>query len=207
MFSNDSPEGNGKQFLNSTEKIGVPFSKSISVKHQIFCEYDDELKGLTNYIWMWHNKNNDESAYNYWNFSKAWDWDNVKNPDNMWYHSNTSMLASSVRYKVGYESIEKINVAIEPVKNIHQDQIPVSSIFGFNIQWVDKVDKNILYIQSDDYNVDYLCPKTLKYNSTNIVFNLGMHFTESQYIHKFYTLSDVFATIGGLLSSISLVVS
>ena len=32
-----------------------------------------------------------------------------------------------------------------------------------------------------------------------------MHFTESQYIHKFYTLSDVFATIGGLLSSVTLV--
>ena len=31
-----------------------------------------------------------------------------------------------------------------------------------------------------------------------------MHFTESQYIHKYYTLSGVFATLGGLLSSINL---
>ena len=32
-FSNDSPDGNGKKALNATEKLGVPFSKSISVKH------------------------------------------------------------------------------------------------------------------------------------------------------------------------------
>ena len=69
VFENDSKEGNGKKELNDTEKNGVIFSKSIAVKHQIFCEYDNELIGLTNYIWMWHNSNKNESAYNFWNFS------------------------------------------------------------------------------------------------------------------------------------------
>ncbi len=81
--------------------MGVPFSKSISVKHQIFCEYDDELKGLTNYVWMGHNNNKNESEYNYWNFSSTYDWDSLDNPNNMWYNFNTSMLASTMKYKIG----------------------------------------------------------------------------------------------------------
>ena len=156
---------------------------------------------------MWHNNNKNESEYNHWNFTKTYNWDSLDNPNNMWYNFNTSMLASTMKYKIGYESVAKINVALEPVKNIHQNYIPEAWILGIAYKYRDKVEKQILYLQSDDYNKDYYCPIAPKYNGTNIVFNLGMHFTESQYIHKFYTISDVFATVGGLLSSITLVTS
>ena len=89
------------------------------MRHQIIWEYDDELKGLGNYLWMWHNKNDDESKYNFWNFTRPKEWDDYTYPDNMWYHPNHTALASTVPYKIGYESIEKINLELEPIKFTH----------------------------------------------------------------------------------------
>ena len=80
------------------------------MKHQIFTEYDDELKGLTNFLWVWHNSNNNETDHNNWNFTTPWLWDNVNNPKNMWYDERTSRLARTVKYKIGYDSIDKMNV-------------------------------------------------------------------------------------------------
>ena len=153
---------------------------------------------------MWHNKNKNESAYNYWNFTEAHPWDNYTNPDAMWYHPNSQMLASTVRYKIGIDSIEKINVALQPRKYIHENKLAKTKIFGLAISWKHEVEREIIYLQSDDYDVDYLCPKATKFNTTDIVFNLGMQFTENQYVHKYYSFSDLLSQIGGLLSSITL---
>ena len=95
-FTNDAklPES-GQKFLNETEKKWVHFSKSISVKHQIFCEYDDELYGLRHFIWMWHNSNHNASDYSYWNFTETDLWDNYTNPRNLHYNKDTLRLANT----------------------------------------------------------------------------------------------------------------
>ena len=80
-------------------------------------------------------------------------------------------------------------------------------MLGIPYQWQNREIKKILYQPSDDYNNDQKCPKAIKFNKTEIVFNMKMHFTESQYISKFYTFNDVLATLGGLLSSITLLSS
>ena len=67
----------------------VSFKKSVAVKTQIFSEYSDELKGLSNYIWLWHNLDRDLEKYNNWNFTKSGPWDG-NGLNSMWYNLNTT---------------------------------------------------------------------------------------------------------------------
>ena len=55
----------------------------------MFVEYDDELKGLTNFFKIWHNANHNASDYNYWNFTGTDLWDNLNNPKNLLYNKKT----------------------------------------------------------------------------------------------------------------------
>ena len=41
----------------------------------------------------------------------------------MWYSKNTSLLATTVIYRVGIDSINKINLELESEKIIKKDQI------------------------------------------------------------------------------------
>ena len=125
----------------------------------------------------------------------------------MWYSKNTSQLAETQKYKIGYDTIEKINLALEPEQITYQNKIVSVDILGFPIIWKDQVEKKITYLQTNDYNVDFRCPKASKFNSTDIVFNLGIHFTENEYIHKYYSFDDILATIGGQISTLALVSS
>ena len=111
-FSNDGKNNTGKKFLTEEEKRQVVFKKKVSSKHQIFYEFSDELKGIKNYLYLWENSDTREDAYSNWNFTEVIPW------VNLWYSPNTTLLATTVIYKIGYESIEKINLELESQNRI-----------------------------------------------------------------------------------------
>ena len=41
----------------------------------------------------------------------------------MWYNKNTSQLAETMKYKIGYDTIEKINLSLEPEKTTHEKEL------------------------------------------------------------------------------------
>ena len=126
----------------------------------------------------------------------------------MWYSPNTTSLAHTVNYHIGVEQIEKINLEITPQRIIKLDQGKASHrLLGIPFLWNDIIDKKLLIHATDDFNVDYSCPTAAKFDNTNIVFNLNMHFVENQYILRYYSFNDVLSTLGGLLSSIGLILS
>ena len=86
--------------MNDTEKYIVPFKKSLAVRTQIFCTYDDELKGLRNYQYMFHNSEKRDFWYNNWNFTKSGPWDG-DGLDSMWYNINTTLIAETAKYVIG----------------------------------------------------------------------------------------------------------
>ena len=123
----------------------------------------------------------------------------------MWYDTNTSRLARTVKYKIGYDSIDKMNVNLNPIKKIHKREFVKTYILGIPVSFKDEIIKYLDYSPSDDFNVEYKCPKASKFNSTDVIFNLIINFTEKQYIHHKYSIDDVFSTIGGLVSLIQLI--
>ena len=42
---------------------------------QIILEFDDELKGLRNFMWLLHNSDKRQDAYDGWNFTDIGPWD------------------------------------------------------------------------------------------------------------------------------------
>lgn len=119
-FFNDAKTNVGKKFLNESEKITVPFKKSVAVRTQIYCTYADELKGLKNYIYMWHNGERRQEHYNNWNFTKSGPWDG-DGTDSLWYNLNTTMLAQTVPYVIGKDTIKKIGIQLQPEKLVLKD--------------------------------------------------------------------------------------
>ena len=125
----------------------------------------------------------------------------------MWYSPNSTSLGHTVNYHIGREQIEKINLKITPQRIIKKDYNVSSSILGIPFAWNDVIDKKLLIHATDDFNVEYKCPTASKFENTKIVFNLNMQFVENQFILQYYSFNDVFSTLGGLLSSIGLIVS
>ena len=58
----------------------------------------------------------------------------------MWYDDRSSMLAMTVPYRVGYDTIEKINVHIEPIKRIHVGNITTKYLLGIPFESSDLVE-------------------------------------------------------------------
>ena len=140
--------------MNDTEKVTVTFRRSISASHQIFIEFDDELKGLENFVYLWINKDRRQDAYNNWNFTKPGPWDSDENA-NMWYSSNSTNLGHTVNYIIGKEQIEKINLEIQPIKYIYKDKNVSSSLLGITLGRNDVVVNELLIHATDDFNVNY----------------------------------------------------
>ena len=62
--------------------------------------YADELKGLRNYIYLFHNMERRQDHYNNWNFTESISWDG-NGTDSMWYNLNTTLLANTETYIIG----------------------------------------------------------------------------------------------------------
>ena len=73
--------------------------------------YADELKGLRNYIYLYHNMERRKDHYNNWNFTDSMDWDG-NGTYSMWYNLNTTLLAMSEKYIIGNETINKISLSL-----------------------------------------------------------------------------------------------
>ena len=59
----------------------------------------------------------------------------------------------------------------------------------------------MLYRISEDHNVDYECPKATKFNTSNVIMNMNMHFSEKEFEITYYTYLDIFTSIGGINSN------
>ena len=77
----------------------------------------------------------------------------------MWYDARTTRLARTVKYKIGFDSIDKMNVNLEPIKNIHKNEDVDIRLLGIPFKWKDHVEKRLDYFPSDDFNAEYKCPK------------------------------------------------
>ena len=204
-FTNDAKGPAGKTELNETEKIQVVFKKSVAVKTQVISEYDDELKNLTNFAWFWHNGDRRADLYNNWNFTSSLDWDG-NGEDSMWYNLNTTLLATTVYYKIGSDSIKVINVPLQPEKYILKDMNVTNRILGMPAGWENININKILYSATPDHDADLKSQKEMSYNGTNIVLNLNMNFVERQFILNFYTFADILSKLGGLRASIMTII-
>ena len=155
---------------------------------------------------MWHNNDTRQDSYNNWNFTDIGPWD-TNGKEALWWNVNTTVLGNTQRYRIGYETIDKIDLSLKPESTRLVNRNVSSSVLGFPISWNDVIYQKVTYKQTTDINSDYECPKASKYNSTNIIFNLNFDFVESQYIVNYYTFEDVVSTLGGILATIGIIAS
>ena len=87
---------------------------------------------------MWHNSDKRQDVYNNWNFTNIVDWDTA-GPKALWWSVNTTALAKTVTYKIGEESIDTINLQVEPQRKIFKEKIPAKKVFGLVTEWKDEV--------------------------------------------------------------------
>ena len=72
-------------------------------------KYADEMKGLSNFIVLFHNLDRRQDHYNNWNFTSSipWDGDGL---NSFSYNLNTTKLAQSEKYIIGKETIDKVSL-------------------------------------------------------------------------------------------------
>ena len=119
----------------------------------------------------------------------------------MSYNINTTLLGVTNKIVIGYESIEKVDIHLEPEMLIYKDKNVTKRIFGLAYTWEDISIPRIVYQTTNDLDVDYLTPKASKFNSTDIVYNLNMNFIERQYVLDFFTFGDIMSKLGGYRAS------
>lgn len=94
---------------------------------------------------MFHTKEGKNfSKFNNWNFTDSGIWDGDEG-NNFWYASNTTILFLSSTYKIGEQSIEKIDLSIQPETTLEVAHNVTSSILGIPISSGDIETNNVLW--------------------------------------------------------------
>ena len=96
----------------------------------------------------------------------------------MWYNLNTTLLATTVPYTIGKESIKVINVPLQPEKYVLKNMNVTKRVLGMAVEWANIDINKILYSTTPDVNADLKSVKAPEYNSTTITLNLNMNFVE-----------------------------
>ena len=90
---------------------------------------------MKNRIWLWHNNDTRQDAYNGWNFTiDSWDADG---PLALWWSVNSTTLMKSKVYRLAEQSVETVNIKVEPSRKVYVGKNATRSILGFNIAWMD----------------------------------------------------------------------
>ena len=157
---------------------------------------------MKNRIWLWHNNDTRQDAYGGWNFTiDSWDADG---PLALWWSVNSTTLMKSKVYRLAEQSVETVNIKVEPSRKVYIGKNATKSILGFNIAWMDVEEQKVTYQPVEHKDTDHNTHLGTNFNSTDITINLNMYFVESQYIIKTYSWSDIFQTLGGLFSTLQI---
>jgi hypothetical protein len=169
---------------------------------QVFQTFDKELEGLKTYTALFHTKaGKDFEKWNNWNFTSPGIWDGDKDA-NFWYSPNTTMLYLTVPYILGQQSVQKIDLPLQPESITKVDQIVKSKILGVPIVFGDEQIDQVLWGPTLNMNSDYLVPLQGVYNGTTITTQLNMNFVERRYILSYFTVFDIMSKIGGFRASV-----
>ena len=136
---------------------------------QVFTKFDKELDGLKSYSSLFHTKEGkDLEKWNSWNFTSPGIWDGNKDA-NFWYSPNSTMLWFTMPYVIGKQSVQKIDIPLQPESITKKDQIIKSKLLGIPIVYEDDVIKEVIWGPTLNMNQDYLVPLKDKYNDTTII--------------------------------------
>ena len=168
-FENDAKGPIGRKSLTKEEEVEVTFRRTPDSKMQIFFKYDDELKGLGTYFALFHTKEGkDLTKYNNWNFTTPDIWDSK--PDaNFWYSPNSTMLIYTKPNVLGKETLQKIDLPLQPETIVKKDKMITKRILGIPMGFADEHINNVIWGPTNNVNEDYQVPHKTVYNGTNSV--------------------------------------
>ena len=132
---------------------------------------------MKNRIWLWHNNDTRQDAYGGWNFTiDTWDADG---PKAFWWSVNSTTIMKSKVYRLNRQSVETVNIKVEPSRKIFVDKNVSRSILGINLAWMDVETQRVNYQQVDHKDSDHNTHIEEGFNSTDIRINFNMYFVEA----------------------------
>lgn len=219
-FENTSKTGIGlkKSELSHDYLRNVTLTSTSDFRLKFLIKFKEkDIYGQRAYSKLFHSaERNNTLKYNNWNFTTGAVWDsNVKNKDgqytSFWYSINTTFLFETETFLVGKEQVELMNCRAIPEENIWKNKYSGFSLFGFiPLNYIDKEVLELVYIRTPNLNEDQLVDlRNLNgtFNSSNIVTNILPEFTKRKYILQHYTISDLFARIGGLMAALAPIIN